>query len=197
MIVLGVTGQTGSGKTTLLKAITSLGGITLDCDALYWRLLREEKELGIKLIQQFGDICDDKGAIDRKKLGNEVFSSPEKLQHLNEITHPIILKKVDEIVEESRKNGHTLLAIDAIALVESGLSEKCTHVIAVVSDKGTRMGRIQKRDSISEEYAKKRVESQKNDQFYKENSDFCLENNFKKQEEFLEYAQRFLQKILN
>ena len=39
MTVIGITGGSGSGKTTALEAIEALGGLILDCDAIYHHLL--------------------------------------------------------------------------------------------------------------------------------------------------------------
>ena len=44
-MILGITGGSGCGKTTLLKQVQALGGLVLDCDEIYHRLLREDEEL--------------------------------------------------------------------------------------------------------------------------------------------------------
>lgn len=196
MIILGITGQTGAGKTTLLSAVHQLKGESLDCDALYWYLLQTDTALCKQLQEAFGDICNPSGEIDRKKLGKQVFASPEKLLQLNKITHPIILKKVDEFIEKYKKQQVKLFAIDAIALFESGLDKKCHQTIAVTASESIRIERIMLRDDISKEYAQNRVKAQKDNQFYQENSDFVLENLFPNQEDFLKYTTKFLDNIL-
>ena len=37
-MILGITGGSGCGKTTALKAVQDLGGLVLDCDAIYHEL---------------------------------------------------------------------------------------------------------------------------------------------------------------
>lgn len=196
MIIVGITGQTGAGKTTLLQGIQQLHGDILDCDALYWNLLAEDKALQRCLKETFGDISSESGEIDRKKLGAKVFSNPEKLKQLNAITHPIILNKIEEWLELCKKKGYTIVGIDAIALIESGLNEKCDYTLAVLAPESTRIARIMARDSISEDYARTRIKAQQAETFYKENSDFLLENNYAKQEEFSKYTQDFLENLL-
>ena len=45
MKILGITGGSGSGKTTLLRAVEQLGGLGLDCDAIYHCLLETDDAL--------------------------------------------------------------------------------------------------------------------------------------------------------
>lgn len=196
MVILGVTGQTGAGKTTLLEAVSRLGGTVIDCDALYWKLLASDQTMKRDICAFFSDILDENQGIDRKKLGAQVFSNEEKLKLLNEITHPIIMVNVDKLIEEARKNGCKVVAIDAIALIESGLSSKCDEVIGVVAPKEIRISRIIERDSISEDYAKKRVAAQKGEDFFRKNASYVVENQFSEKEEFLEFALNLVKNIL-
>lgn len=194
-MILGVTGQTGAGKTTVLEAVEMLGGFVIDCDALYWNLLQENQKLVAQLTEEFHDISHHDGGIDRKKLGTQVFGAPEKLERLNAITHPYVIEKVTILVEDAKKKGYTIIAVDAIALIESGLHQKCDKVISVVAKKETRVSRIMKRDGITQEYALNRVNAQQEESFYKKNSDFVLENDFSDKDVFLEYAKLQIQTI--
>lgn len=190
--ILGITGQTGAGKTTVLQAVKELGGAVIDCDALYWRLLEEDASLIQRLKDEFGDITDANDNIHRKKLGALVFSDPDKLKTLNSITHPVVEKKVQQETQDFLKTGHTIIAIDAIALIESGLSQQCDHIIGVIAPESTRIARIMSRDSISKEYATQRVQAQKNEEFYREHSHFVLENASSNKELFFKDTLEFL-----
>lgn len=72
--------------------------------------------------------------------------------------------------------GGTLAAIDAIALIESGLGAKCRSVVGVVADKTTRIERIMKRDGIEREYAMMRVNAQYPNEYFEERCDYILRN---------------------
>ncbi len=74
MHIIGITGPTGCGKTTLLRVIEVHGGFTVDCDALYYEMLRENAPMRAALTEVFGDIFLPDGSLDRPKLGNRVFS---------------------------------------------------------------------------------------------------------------------------
>ena len=82
MHIIGITGPTGCGKTTLLRVIEVHGGFTVDCDALYYEMLRENAPMRAALTEAFGDIFLPDGSLDRPKLGNRVFSDPDALAQI-------------------------------------------------------------------------------------------------------------------
>lgn len=176
MKIIGITGPTGAGKTTALNALTSLGACVIDADAVYHRLLEESAPLREALIQRFGDIRGGSGKIDRKKLGNVVFADPAALADLNAITHRFVGEAIDRLLQGAAESGAPAAAIDAIALVESGLGERCDAVVGVIAPAELRVRRIMAREGISEEYARKRVSAQKGEDFFRENCGYVLEN---------------------
>ena len=67
-MIIGITGGTGCGKTTLLEAIKAMGGLVLDCDAIYHELLQSDKEMLRAIADRFPGTVED-GQLQRKKLG--------------------------------------------------------------------------------------------------------------------------------
>lgn len=176
MKIIGITGPTGAGKTTALAVLESLGGVIIDADAVYHKLLKESKQLKEELVTLFGDILDVDQEVDRKKLGNIVFADPSALEKLSELTHKYVEVAVMAQIEHAKREEKCAVAIDAIALIESGLGDLCHEVLAVVADEDLRVKRIMAREGISEEYARKRVSAQKKEVFFRENSTYVLEN---------------------
>lgn len=195
MTVIGITGPTGAGKTTLLREVEKLGGGVIDCDAVYHELLERDTALQDRLEQAFGPLRDEAGAIDRKKLGAVVFRDPEKLETLNAIAWEAVVARTGALVEEYRAQGSALVAIDAIALLESPLRELCQLTVAVLAPTEVRVRRIMAREGISEEYAWARVKAQKPDRYFVENCDHVLVNDCETAEEFAQKAQEFLEPI--
>ena len=68
------------------------------------------------------------------------------------------------------------VAIDAIALIESGLGETCGAIVGILAPRELRIRRIMAREGISEDYARKRVEAQQGDGFFRTHCDYLLEN---------------------
>lgn len=196
MKVIGITGPTGAGKTTVLHVLKDLGAEILDADRVYHQLLRENTKLKAELVDTFGtDILNNRGEVDRPSLAQAVY--PDKLQILNEITHPYIIAEIEQRISCCQQNGCKVVAIDAIALIESGLHRRCDYVIAVLAPLETRIRRIMARDGIDEAYARRRALAQKDDAFFRANSDYQLENSdFSSAEAFEVTARKLLSDLL-
>ena len=197
MTIIGITGPTGAGKTTALMVVEQLGGAVIDCDQVYHKLLEGDVALQGKLESAFGPLRDERGAIDRKKLGTIVFGDPEKLRQLNEIAQTATVERTRALLERYRARGRELVAVDAIALLESGLKELCQATIAVIAPPETRVERIMAREGIPEDYAWARVRAQRPDEYFIEGCDYTLWNDCVGAEEFALRARTLLEHILN
>lgn len=196
MKILGITGPTGAGKTTALNVLTSLGACILDADAVYHDLLEQSRALREALTGRFGDICDETGKIDRKKLGGVVFTDPAALADLNGITHRFMEAELDRRLREAEQEGRPAAAIDAIALLESGFGTKCDATVAVVAPAELRVRRIMARDGISEQYARLRISAQKPDEYYRGKCDCELNNGAETAEAFQQEAREFFERLV-
>lgn len=170
-MIIGITGGTGCGKTTLLELIRQKGGLVLDCDAIYHQLLKTDTDLLSAIEKRFPGTVKN-GVLDRKKLGNLVFSDEAALQELNRITHSAVAQEVRRQLEIKPE----LAAIDAIGLYESGLSQLCDVTVAVTAPEEVRIARLMQRDDISEDYARKRIAAQHPQNWFEERCQHTLVN---------------------
>lgn len=178
--IIGLTGQSGSGKTTVCDTFKSLGFQIINADLVSKYITENSKACIDELKTAFGEKYIENGVLNRRKLGSLVFADREKLDKLMEITFPYI---IDEINRQIAKIGNNkLIVVDAPTLFESGLNKSCDEIVSVISDKALRLDRIMKRDKISKEEAEKRFSSQLSEKFFKENSDFIIENNGSEEE---------------
>lgn len=170
-MIIGITGGTGCGKTTLLDCIREAGGLILDCDVIYHRLLQSDRQMLSAIARRFpGTVV--KGCLDRKKLGTIVFSDPDALADLNAITHSAVRQEVLRQLE----TAPSLAAIDAIGLFEGGLAPLCDVTVAVTAPTEDRVARLMQRDGISEEYARNRIAAQHSCDWFRERCDHTLDN---------------------
>ncbi len=175
-MILGITGPTGAGKTTLLQLIEARGGLILDCDAIYHRLLAEDPSLLAAIENRFPGVVEG-GTLQRKKLGQTVFSDKKALEDLNKITHTAVKSEVLRLLESKP----SLAAIDAIALFEGDLASLCDVTVAVTAPAEVRIGRLMAREGISREYASARIAAQLPNHAFSAMCDYTLENDGEKE----------------
>lgn len=190
-LIVGLTGGTGAGKTSALAALEDLGGTVLDCDAVYHQMLRTDPALREAITAAFGPVFCPDGSLDRQKLGTLVFSDHSALDRLNAIVYEYL---PPELLR--RAQGHTLVGLDAISLMESGLGRLCACTVAVLAPAEDRVRRIMARDGISEDYARLRISAQPSDAFYRERCSHILENNCATPAQFREQARIFFRSML-
>lgn len=155
-------------------------------------LLRTDAPLRAAITAAFGPVFTPDGAMDRQKLGAAVFSDPAALDRLNAI---IFDRLPRELLRRVNESDATMVGIDAINLVESGLSRLCRRTVAVLAPTETRVRRIMARDGISEDYARLRVQAQKPDEFYRAHCTDVLMNDAASPQVFEEIAYQRLQHI--
>ena len=192
-LIVGITGPTGAGKTSALRALEQLGGCVLDCDAIYHDMLRSDDGLRRALTDAFGSVFTADGQLDRQKLGTLVFGDPQQLERLNTIIYAHLPRELERRMAASPA---PIIGIDAINLVESGLSKLCDRTLAVLAPVEDRIRRIMARDGISDEYARLRVAAQKDDAFYRTHCTDILENTSPAPEAFQKTALLFFQRLL-
>ena len=188
-MIIGITGGTGCGKTTALDVLRELGGVVIDCDAVYHTLLETDPALLASIEARFPGTVKQ-GVLQRKKLGALVFSDPQALLDLNAITHTAVKLQVLRLLADSPE----LVAIDAIGLFESGLAELCDVTVAITAPENMRVQRLMAREGISEEYAKKRIAAQQSNGHYSALCHHTLENSGS-QEDFRAKCLAFFQSL--
>ena len=197
MKIIGITGPTGAGKTTVLGALEELGAAVIDCDAAYHELLEDSQPMLDELRTRFGpSVFDGQGRLDRKALGTVVFRDPAALVDLNGITHRYVNEEIDRRIAQAEREGRPAVAVDAIALLEGGLRDKCDVTVAVTAPAETRVQRIMAREGIPEDYARTRVAAQKPDSYFEARCDHVFHNDCPSAEDCKARALELFQKIL-
>ena len=157
-VVAALTGSIGSGKTVVLDYFRdNLGFKTVSADAIGHEVL-QEPEIIEKIVKTFSDNVVREGKIDRRILGKIVFSDKTELSKLNEITHPAILKRMFEIIDDLPQKSPVI--VEAAILIEAGWHKYFDTVMLVYCKPEIQLYRLMTRDGISEEEAEKKIKSQ-------------------------------------
>ncbi len=148
LTVVGLTGGIASGKSTVSSLLKDKGAAIIDADEIAKEIMSKGKPVWVNVVNHFGEqiLNDDKSDIDRKKLADIVFSDRVKLEALNSLTHPEILKEIKKQLENYKKAGRKVIVIDAALLLESGLDTFVDEVWLVVVDEKTQLERLVMRE---------------------------------------------------
>lgn len=178
MKVIGLTAPIGCGKSYIASIFADYGVPTIDSDEVYHSLLRPNSDMITSISEAFGNtVVTANGELDRKALASIVFSDKEKLKKLNDITHGAVIQRIRQLISEYANKGEKAVTVQVPLMFESGFDRYCDVVICVSAESDTRIKRIRQRDNCAEEDALKRINNQKDIQFYIANSDKVLYNN--------------------
>lgn len=176
--IIGLTGQSGAGKSTVARLLENDTVVVINADLLVAELYKPNSICIRVLSATFGeDIINPDGTLNRPILAQKAFSSKENTKLLNSIVHPFVLAKFAEKCKNAANSAARLIVFDAPQLFESGADVFCDKIISVTADTDTRLERICNRDKISHEQALMRINAQYDENFFKENSDYTVNNN--------------------
>ncbi|MCI2113170.1 MAG: dephospho-CoA kinase [Ruminococcus sp.] len=176
--ILGLTGQSGAGKSTVAEFLEQNGFYVINADLLVHKIYNSGSPCLKTVASVFGeDIISDNGTPDRKLLAKRAFSSKENTALLSSIVHPFVTAELFTQIKKAAESGATTVVYDAPQLFESNADVICDEIISVTAEKSVRLERICKRDNISKENALMRMNAQLDEEFFRENSDYIIENN--------------------
>lgn len=156
--VIGITGNVATGKSVVRKMLEHLGAYGIDADALGHRAIAKSAPGYPLVVQTFGRwILDEEDQIDRTRLANIVFSDPDALSKLEAIIHPLVEHAIDMLI---RRASQTVVAIEAIKLLESQLAAGCDTVWVVNASENLQVSRMMHKRNLPEASAKQRVVAQ-------------------------------------
>lgn len=157
-VVAALTGSIATGKTVVLDYFRdNLGFKVVSADSVGHEVLKNPGIIG-KIELAFGKDVIKNGEIDRKALGKIVFSDKAELLKLNVITHPAILSKTFEIIDELSLTSPVIL--EAAILIEAGWHKYFDTVMLTWCKPEIQLNRLMTRDNITEEEAKIKIASQ-------------------------------------
>lgn len=164
MKVIGLTGGIASGKSTVSQFLKELGAVTIDADKVGHEAFKPDTETWREVVAAFGkEILTPDGEIDRRKLGQIVFSDSQTLARLNQIVHPRIYALIKARIEDYRRQGVKVVVLEAPLLFEvdpPSLADEVDEVWVTVAPEAMVLKRLGKKAGLSEPEARARIRSQ-------------------------------------
>ena len=171
---VGLTGGIGAGKSTVADMFSKLGAVVIRSDELARQVIEPNTPGFQKVLSRFGNqILQENGSIDRQKLAQIVFNDQNSLKDLEEIIHPLVRNKTNELI--SSQTQETIVVNEVPLLLEKKMEKMFDFLVVVISSEKNRINRLQKR-GISEPEAKKRMSLQVSDEARKSSADFLITN---------------------
>ncbi len=155
--VIGLTGNIATGKSLVRRMLEHLGAYTIDADGLAHQAMAPGAPAYKPTVITFGQwILDKDQRIDRSKLGAVAFAHPEALARLEAITHPIIGRAIDTLIQRAR---HKVVVVEAIKLLEGQLADQMDTIWVVDASEEKQKERLAAR-GLTELEALKRIRVQ-------------------------------------
>jgi len=177
MKVIGLTGGIGSGKSTVSQLLHELGAVVLDADKVGHEAYKPNTETWLEVVSAFGrQILTSNGEIDRRRLGQIVFSDPESLARLNQIVHPRMYEMMKTQIEEFRTQGVKVVVLEAAILLEAGWTPLVDEVWVTVAPEYEVVKRTVERTGLPEEQVIARIRSQLSSEERTEHADVIINN---------------------
>jgi len=174
MIMIGVTGGISSGKTTIVNYLKYLGLKVIDADLIAREVLDLYPEILAYLKETYGDLIFKNGILDRKALGNIIFSSKKDRENYSAVIMPRIKEEVNKRIRELENENFVVL--DAPLLFEEKFEDVTDVTITIYVDKYTQLKRLMERDKLSKKEALDRIEAQMHISEKIKKSDFVVNN---------------------
>src|SRR6185503_1652790 len=162
MLRVGLTGSIGVGKTFVASVFVELGCHVLDADLTAREVVMPGTPGLQAIVHEFGEeFLNTDGTLDRKRLGALVFADENRRQRLNQILHPFIIARQDEIMREwEAEDPNGIGIIDAALMIESGGYKRFDKLIVVHCRPEVQLERLMLRDNLSRDEALRRINSQ-------------------------------------
>lgn len=163
MEVYGLTGGIGSGKSTVAAMLEEYGVPVVSADELSRMVVAPGSEGLADVVEAFGrETLDERGELDRKKMGKIVFANADKRRALEAILHPRIRERYEQVLDALEKAGHPVMVYEVPLLFEKKLhlQDEMKAVILVASSADNRIARVKDRDALTTEEVLARMRAQ-------------------------------------
>lgn len=156
--VIGLTGNIATGKSSVSAILADFGALVIDADKVAHSVLNAGSDEVAAVAARFGNgVLTPEGAVDRAALARVVFADPVALADLEAIVHPVVRRRIRDLLDQSTAD---VAVIEAIKLLEGPLVEWADAVWVVTAPRAVRIERLVAQRGMSPADAEQRVDAQ-------------------------------------
>jgi len=177
-MIIGLTGGIACGKSTVAQMLVDRGARLVDADQIAREVVLPGSPALEEIADRFGRIVlKEDGTLDRKRLGEIVFSDPQAKRDLEQILHPRIRQLIRERKESlAAEHPRRPVIVDIPLLFESGMTEGYDEIMVVYVPEEVQLRRLMERDGLTTEQAMNRIRSQMPIEEKKRRADVVIDN---------------------
>ena len=162
MLKVGLTGGVASGKSVVGEMFVALGAHLIQADTIAHQLMQPGQAVYQEVVRHFGDgILNPDGSVNRARLAEAAFGAggkPSRIQELNQIVHPAVIRKQDEwLAEVGHRDSRAIAMVEAALILEAGAAKRFDRLVVVTCRSEQRIQRWAARVGVDEETARREV----------------------------------------
>jgi dephospho-CoA kinase len=162
-VLVGLTGGIGAGKSTVARLLADRGAVVIDADEVARFVVEPGQPALGALVARFGpDVVGSDGRLDRGRLAELAFATPEDTAALNAITHPAVGEEIARRIEEAGPDAIVVCDVPLLVEAETARSRGYEYVVVVEAPREVRLARLAQR-GVSRADAEARMARQASD----------------------------------
>lgn len=162
MRIIGLTGGIATGKSTVSNYLANQYNVPiLDADVYAKEAVTQDSPLLQKIFQHFGyDLQLEDGTLNRSALGDLIFSDPQAKKWLENLIHPYVRDRFAQELIKIKNQSHSAVVLSIPLLFEANLTHLVSEIWVVSCPEEIQLSRLQKRNNLTLQQAKDRINSQ-------------------------------------
>jgi dephospho-CoA kinase len=184
MLRVGLTGGLACGKSFVGAVLAERGCLVIQADELGHAALEPGGEAYAGVVKEFGAaILDRENRIGRPVLASLVFGAPERLEQLNRLVHPAVIRREDQLMEEFRaRDPRGVAVVEAAIMIETGSYKRYDRIILVACREEQQVERALRRPGAREADVRARLSRQMPLDEKRKYADFVIDTSGEKED---------------
>jgi dephospho-CoA kinase len=159
VLKVGLTGGIAAGKSVVGEMFAACGAHVIQADEIARQLMQPGEPVYQEVVRHFGPgILDSDGSVNRARLAQEAFGKPSRVEELNRIVHPVVIRRQEEWMERvGQVDPDGIAMVEAALIVEAGVARRFDRLVVVTCRPGQRIQRWALRLKVDEATARSEV----------------------------------------